>query len=69
MSASLGQGFWEAVKGSFVLLDFLAPDRFFDHSREAVGSPPPCRTQLALSTRYALMSNDLDGLIPYVALF
>lgn len=30
------QGFWEAVKGAFVLLDFLAPDRFFDHSHEAL---------------------------------
>lgn len=35
LSACLEQGFWEVVKGSFVLLDFLAPDRFSGHSHEA----------------------------------
>lgn len=47
----------------FVLLDFLAPDRFFWPQPRGCWLLHLCHTRLALSTRYALTSNDLDGLI------
>lgn len=62
-----GAELWEAIKGPFVLLDFLAPDRLSDHGHEALvvlASFHHVTLIQHFPPTMPLMPNDLDGLMP-----